>query len=736
MQQLEKLLIEGVEKNTPEFVKNDKVFDYTNKNKFTFTLTRDLVEKLDLKKWFEGYKKEAMVSTAGIRGPQNILYPHDTRFPINTIGITLATLAKALVVKEKYPKNELIKLAGSEVRYNSRAYLDIIARIQAALGIKTLVPTKRQTIPIWLASFLAFKLDLVGAEYITSSHGISVKNATKDLNNQGSQFLPNESLEFVNKIEEILDTVNKNGEYKIEFAASSDSLIDEKTMERLNNGVDLYVEYLKSNVASDVILNKIRNFDKKIVIDAVGGAAYNTLSKILEKLNVSSVFDWLNIEEDPFFHSIGKDVKNGVFYDWSLDITVVSKDKEGKPYFPVINSLKYNEKLAKYPIGTVCLVTDPDHDRLSVVQIEDIKNKDEVIKAGVDAVELDDGRILCIFSANQAFLMIMDFWAKQLKESGEFSKHTRFIVKTTASSKSWDEWAKANDIKVVNTPVGFKEIANVIKKVEFQLEDGIKDIEVEDIFKSRVKLGESPRMIFGGEESGGMIIGSNDIIKSLGGRMALAMREKSATEAIIAASGLVASLNIPLWKHLENVYNENKIKARFDVRDDIAYYNESEPDIEKLKAAKLSGEALRTKNDLFYLALAVGIEEGKLTLQNAKEILTDVFKDNKKLDFSNLLTVKFVGDGTYLDFDDKFIEIRPSGTDAKTKAYAGGSDKELLAEWSKVLGNYSGDLTVLYKKYLSEEYVQSAKEKSLKLYDIYANNGIDSREFKIPAYRF
>ena len=246
MQQLEKLLIEGVEKNTPESIKNDKVFDYTNKDKFTFTLTRSLVEKLELKKWFEAYKKEAMVSTAGIRGPQNILYPHDTRFPINTIGITLATLAKALVVKEKYPNNELIKLAGSEVRYNSKTYLDIIARIQAALGIKTLVPTKRQTVPIWLASFLAFKLDLVGAEYITSSHGISVKNATK-------------------------------GEYKIEFAASDDALIDEKTMERLNNGVDLYVEYLKSNVASENILNKIKNFDKKIVIDAVGGAALKTV---------------------------------------------------------------------------------------------------------------------------------------------------------------------------------------------------------------------------------------------------------------------------------------------------------------------------------------------------------------------------------------------------------------------------------------------------------------------------
>lgn len=737
MQTLEKLLFDGVEKNTPASVKNDRVFDYTNRGKFTFTLTKELVEKLELKKWFAGYKKEALVSTAGIRGPQNVLYPHDTRFPINTIGITLATLAKALVLKEKYPNADLVKLAGSEVRYNSKTYLDIIARIQSAVGIKTLVPSKRQTIPIWLASFLAFKLDLVGAEYITSSHGISVKNATKDLNNQGSQFLPNESLEFVNKIEEIFDIVDKKGEYKIEFSATDDTLIDEESMERLNNGVDLYVEYLKSNVANDIILNKIKNFDKKIVIDAVGGAAYNTLSKILNKLDISNTFDWLNIEEDPFFHSIGKDTKNGTFYDWSLDITVVAKDKDGKPYFPVINSLKYDEKLKNYPLGTVCLVTDPDHDRLSVVQIESADKKDDVLRAGVDIADLDEGRILCIFSANQAFLMIMDYWAKQLKETGEFNKSERFIVKTTASSKSWDEWARANGIKVINTPVGFKEIANTIKKVEFQLEQGVENIVVEDIFKNRVELGNTanggPRMIFGGEESGGMIIGSNDIIKSLNGRMALAMREKSATEAIIAASGLVASLDMPLWKHLENVYDENKIKARYDVRDDISYYNESEPDIEKLKAAKISGEALRTKNDVFYLSLAIALEEGLITLENAKEILSKTFP---ALDFSSLLAVKFVGDGTYLDFDDKFIEIRPSGTDAKTKAYAGGSDKVLLAEWSRVLGNYSGDLNDVYKKYISEDFVNSAKEKSLKLYDDYANKDIDTREFKIPEYRF
>lgn len=69
---------------------------------------------------------------------------------------------------------------------------------------------------------------MVGGEYITSSHGISVKNATKDLNSQGSQYLPEESLEFVDKIKEIFDETNKNGTYEIKIAAEDNPLIDEK----------------------------------------------------------------------------------------------------------------------------------------------------------------------------------------------------------------------------------------------------------------------------------------------------------------------------------------------------------------------------------------------------------------------------------------------------------------------------------------------------------------------------
>ena len=239
-------------------------------------------------------------------------------------------------------------------------------------------------------------------------------------------------------------------------------------------------------------------------------------------------------------------------------------------------------------------------------------------------------------------------------------------------------------------------------------------------------------MLFGGEESGGMIIGSNDVIKSLGGRCALAMREKSATEAIIVASALVASLDVPLWEHLNRVYQNNNIIAKYDVREDIAYYNESEPNIEKLKEAKRIGEGLRTKNDIFYLTLAIAKLQGLLTIGNIREILSSTFEN---LDFSKLLDVKFVGDGTYLDFEDKFVEIRPSGTDAKTKAYSGGAKREELSLFAKTLGNYDGELNDTYKKYISEDYVNSSKDKSLEIYEKFALCDEDKREFKIPDYK-
>ena len=745
---LEQSLFDSVDSKTPDYIKQDKLLDLDNKKEFVFKLKKEHLEPYDkeknpqglnLKEWFKNYAKEAEVSTAGIRGPQNILYPHDTRFPINLIGIMLATEAKALVARELYKDAELIKLAGCEVRYNSQEFLELIARVQAAHGIKTLVPVERKTIPIWMASFLAFKLDLLGGEYITSSHGISVKNATKDLNSQGSQYLPEESMLFVEKIRYIFSEVEKNGHYDIKIAANDNPLISEDVMKELNDGVKLYKQYLLDGVAKDANLNLIKNIKEKIVIENVGGSAYRTLSRILKELNIEDKFVWMNKEEDPFFHAIGKydtDPKgNKTFYDYSVDATVIAKDKDENPYFPVIKSLHYEEKLKDCPIGTAVLITDPDHDRLTVCQIENAEKTEFLKTLGVDYVDLGNGRILTVFTANQSFLMIMDFWMQQLKAEGLFDKHPRFMIKTTASARSWDEWAKKNGIKVVNVPVGFKEIANIMKKVEKQItENPQKEVVVTDVLGNDINLGVNPKLIFGGEESGGMIIGSEELIKSLSGRAAIAMREKSATEAIVVASALSAYLEKEgktMSQYLEDVFKNNEIISKFDIREDIAYYNESEPDIEKLKQAKIAGEAQRTKNDVFYLTMAVAKKMGKMNLEQIREILKDTFKE---LNFDNLIDVKFVGDGTYLEFTDKFIEIRPSGTDAKTKAYGAGASKDEIKNFARIMGNYSGDLTALYEKYVDMELYKNSKELSLKDYALFTNKDANNAAFTIPDY--
>ena len=748
-QTLEQELYNSVERNTPEYIKNNKYIDINNKEEMVFVLKKEHLkpydantnpEGLNLDNWLKNYEKEAAVSTAGIRGPQNILYPYDVRFPINIMGIMLATYAKALVAKDKYKGKKLIKLAGREVRYNSDKFLDLIARVQAAQGIETLTTYERKTMPIWLASFLCFKLDLLGGEYITSSHGISVKNATKDLNSQGSQYLPEESMEFVDKIKEIFALVEKDGKYEIRIAKSDDELINESFMKTINNGIDLYKEYLEKGVANKENLDLIKGIKNKIIIENVGGSAYNTLSKILTAFNITEKFDWMNTEEDPFFHGIGKydtDPKgNKCFYDYSVDATVLGKKQDGSSYFPVIDTLNYDKKLKEYPIGTVVLITDPDHDRLTVCQIEDKKSIDFLDKTGISYSELDNDRILCIYTANQSFLLIMDFWAKQLKASGQWNNHPRFMIKTTASAKSWDEWAKYNNIKVVNVPVGFKEIANIMKKVEMQLiNNPEKDVIVTDVFGYEVNLGKNPRMIFGGEESGGMIIGSEELIKSKAGRIAIAMREKSASEAIIVASALAAKLEAEgktLSVALDEIFNSNEIIAKYDMREDIAYYNESEPDIVKLTQAKKDGEALRTKNDLFYLTMALAEFEGKITLDNVKSILKSTFPT---LNFDNLIDIKFVGDGTFLKFTDKFIEIRPSGTDAKTKAYGAGSNKDDISKFAKILGNYSGDLNEEYLALISKDYYNNAKDKSMEEYLKFTNKDADTRIFEIPNYK-
>ena len=712
----EQQLFAVVEQNTPDSIKTP-LFPQDEPKAFTFQLDKELIARLNLWDWFRNYAKEAQVSTAGIRGPQNILYPWDTRFPINQVGIVLATLGKSLVANETADGRSVEKLAGCEVRYNSQKYVEYIARIQAAQGIRTYVPKSFGTLPIWMASFLIFMLDLDGGEHVTSSHSVSTKNATKDLNDQGSQYLPEESMRFVNKIEEILTIAETDG-YPIQFSAANDAHIDFERLEELHDGVQLYVGYLKGGVATEANLKLIRETKPSIVVDCVGGCMYRPMRAIFEGLGIANSVRWLHVAADPLYHNIGKldrNPKTGEteFYDLGCDFSILD----------VVKSTDYATKLKSQPIGTIIEATDPDGDRLIVCEIEDASRSETLERLGIDFLDLGDDRLLTIYTPNQAFLMLMDFYAKQLKASGLWEDHPRFMIKTTPSALAWDQWGDANDVHVINVPVGFKEIAAIMKKIERQLADAPEaPVVVQDVYGETIPLGIQPRLIFAGEESGGMITGPEKLIQSQSGRTAIAMREKSAGESMVLVTALAAHCkraNISLSDYLAAVFAESQITAMYDVREDITYYNESEPNPEKLRAAKREGEAKRDKNDLFFLGIAIALRDGKIDVEQARAILADALPS---LDFTTLEDVRFVGDGSYLKFHDKCVEVRKSGTDAKTKAYASGSDKEVCRKFAKAFGETSGELTELYTEQIGQNYLGDVESRARQIYDAFQSS--------------
>ena len=69
--------------------------------------------------------------------------------------------------------------------------------------------------------------------------------------------------------------------------------------------------------------------------------------------------------------------ENGQIQDATVNVNIYVKDK---------------------PAGNQ---TDPDHDRFTVCQIEDVKNADKLKQTGIDYVALDEGRILSVLTANQ-----------------------------------------------------------------------------------------------------------------------------------------------------------------------------------------------------------------------------------------------------------------------------------------------------------------------------------------------
>lgn len=256
-----------------------------------------------------------------------------------------------------------------------------------------------------------------------------------------------------------------------------------------------------------------------------------------------------------------------------------------------------------------------------------------------------------------------------------------------------------------------------------------RDIVVTDVRGNVVNLGKNPRLLFAGEESGGEVLGAPSLtaiklpVDSLGMDPAkaeallkhagqsysfedvaitdasgavtgtkrylvlsagiLSPREKSAGEASVAVAALVSEMylkngNEPvrLSRHFEGLLSGLTYTA--DYRSDLALYDASQP-LDVVKKQKKDGERWRDENNAFFRQLALLYTRGTLSLEQVEKIIADTVAPtlaSQGVTLSKLKDVKFVGDGTWLWYEDAIVEIRPSGTDAKIKGYGGAKDRK------------------------------------------------------------
>lgn len=615
--------------------------------------------------------------------------------------------------------SKLKKMAGGEVRFNTELYQELFVRVAAKMGINVHTPKLEgeNKTSIWMTSFIIFSEDYDMGNFFTSSHARVNYYCSKDVSDEGAQFLPDVSKGFAAVNEFIVREIEEKGSFVIPLSSTNDANII-----RDIDGTDEYIALQETAVLTEDNIELVRRAAENgytIIQDCVHGCMGPLMSKIFNKIGWGSVVRQLNTDYDPSQGGIGKDIvldtKGKVLVDDKFQIKATLQtlklDDEGvdASNSKVVKRMNYLYHLAAEKIGQFITNTDPDGDRS--VNGEIVENtatkKAELDKYGIGSILLDVKRLFTFFSPNKMFLMTTAFYLDQLRESGKIKKgDTAVIIKTAQTSYAFNEFAaayeKKHGIKVVcvEPTVGFKEIASaqrdieagiIINKQHDEVGEAREDVVITDALGHKHNLGQGNIvLVSGSEESGGQDLAPPTGIRSKLGRFALGNREKSAGTASLIVTIMGAKLFLEgktildYWKNLVDDYGLTFIQ---DDRHDEKLFDDGILDPTEFKKAKNEGNNRKELNSRFWWNLARNNTEGNLSLEQVKAILKESFKDSltteqlAKIDtlkeIKPLLTASKdpkdrAKDGVYLLFDDFYIAVRPSGTDPKIKGYYSG----------------------------------------------------------------
>lgn len=390
-----------------------------------------------------------------------------------------------------------------------------------------------------------------------------------------------------------------------------------------------------------------------------------TTRPIFEDMGIMEGIKFLHEEEDPDYHGIG--IIDGENY--GVD--------PGK--WQVYKNVGAQSVLRDSAPGNVFFIWDPDGDRFNVVTSAPAEIAEEAISYGLEVDELNSERILVYFKPNQIYFMLALSRIERLRSTGEIDAFDWVVAETFPTSRSIGEIAEKNGLKVIRTPVGFKYFGSVAEQIEARIDDASEVIEIETPTAERIGLGKNPRILLMAEESGGAAMGGSKIEESKNGlRKSLIMKEKDGFQVGIAFMSLAAKLFLEKKSFAEFYIDsmvENDIRYRHYQRLDVTLYEENLSP-EKLVAAKEEGITRRDRVvETFKRLVDCPLEE------------VDAFFKNKvpEIHMPRVKKVMWAGDGTLIEFDDMWWEIRASGTDAVLRYYIEGMDRNAILKVNRAL---------------------------------------------------
>jgi phosphomannomutase len=329
---------------------------------------------------------------------------------------------------------------------------------------------------------------------------------------------------------------------------------------------------------------------------------------------------------------------------------------------------------------------DPDGDRYNIVTLADASSAGKAADMGLEVEVIQgSGRCVVYFKPNQIYFLNTALKLEMLARSGELFEYDQVIGTTYPTSRSVGELAdvfnrryaakfeaKGTRVRAFNTPVGFKYFGNMVGEVERKLAEG-GEVFLKDATGREVSLGRRPRILIMAEESGGAAMGSSDWALSKSGRKrSLAMKEKDGMQLALMNLSVMAMLYL-VKKSFAELYMEKieeyDIQYRYYERIDKKLFDESLRGEAREKAQGIGNRAKEFMVDSFK-SLVRGSPEGV-----RKELQGWV---GDAVTIPAVQRVFWAGDGTYIDFESFWFELRASGTDAVLRFYIEGKEKAFL----------------------------------------------------------